>query len=100
MDMAKVKIRVLRKIDTGDIRQEYGEGIGECPALEVGQEFVVEDLAMPHGFCPWAWADIQRDIIHLALNGDFFWMKKKGTMVSCCTDGLRPVIFEIERIED
>ena len=101
MDIAKVKITVLRKLNTGDIRQEYGENVeGECPAFEVGQEFVVEDLAMPNGFCPWAWADIQRDIVHLALNGDIPWIKKKGTMISCCTDGLRPVIFKIERIED
>ena len=42
-------------------------------------------------------ADIQRDVAHLAMGGDFPWMKEKGEMVSCCTDGLRPVIFKLER---
>jgi len=27
-------------------------------------------------------------------------MKEKGVVISCCTDGLRPVIFKLERIED
>jgi len=47
----------------------------------------------------WAWADIQRDVAHLALGGDFSWINKPGSMVSCCTDGLRPVVFKLERAE-
>ena len=98
MEIAKVKIKVLRKVDTGDIRENYGKEVGECPEFKIGDEFVVEGLAIPNGFCSWAWADIQRDIVHLALGGDFPWIKEKGTVVSCCTDGLRPVIFEITRM--
>ena len=26
------------------------------------------------------------------------WMKDQDTMVACCTDGIRPVVFEIKRI--
>jgi len=55
-------------------------------------------MQMPEGFCSWAWADIQRDVIHMGLGGDFPWMKKPGVMISCCTDGLRPVVFKLERI--
>jgi len=55
-------------------------------------------MAMPPDFCSWAWADIQRDVAHLALGGDFPWMKQRGTMITCCTDGLRPVVFRLERI--
>jgi len=98
MAIAKVKIKVLRKVDIGDIRENYGDNVGECTDFKIGDEFIVEGLAIPDGFCPWAWADIQRDIVHLALGGDFPWMKEKGTVVSCCTDGLRPVVFEIKRI--
>jgi len=25
-------------------------------------------------------------------------MKREGTMISCCTDGLRPVLYKLERI--
>jgi hypothetical protein len=54
---------------------------------------------MPAGVCSWAWADVQRDSVHPALDGDVPWMKQRGTTLACCTDGLRPVIFKLERIE-
>ena len=63
----------------------------------MGEEYVSKNMAMPTGFCSWAWADIQRDVAHLAMGGDFPWMREKGMMISCCTDGLRPVIFRLER---
>jgi len=55
-------------------------------------------MAMPPSFCSWAWADIQRDVAHLAIGGDFPWIKQRGIMITCCTDGLRPVVFKLERI--
>ena len=27
------------------------------------------------------------------------WMKDENTMITCCSDGTRPVIFKIERID-
>ncbi len=27
------------------------------------------------------------------------WMKKENEMITCCSDGTRPVIFKIERID-
>ena len=27
------------------------------------------------------------------------WMKDENTMIACCSDGTRPVIFKIERID-
>ncbi|MFA9437964.1 MAG: TIGR04076 family protein, partial [Candidatus Bathyarchaeota archaeon] len=78
---------------------EY-EAMGKCDYFTDGQVIMVDfNLNQPEGFCSWAWADIQRDIAHLALGGDFRWINKPGSMVSCCTDGLRPVVFKLERIE-
>jgi uncharacterized repeat protein (TIGR04076 family) len=68
------------------------------PLFNIGDEFIVENLNMPKGFCSWAWADIQRDITALALGGNFPWIKDEGVMISCCTDGLRPVVFKLERV--
>lgn len=87
-----------------DLIEEYGDdsiaGLGDCPIFQEGKEYMVENLEhVPEGFCSWAWADIHRDVAHLALGGDFFWIKKKGMMISCCSDGLNPVIFKLERIE-
>jgi len=99
----KVKITVLKKTDTKQIfgdNPPMGQSIEACSVFEEGQEFIVgEDGKMPEGFCHWAWNDIYKVITALKFGGDFPWMKEKGTSVSCCTDGLRPVIFEIRRIE-
>jgi len=100
MEISDVKITVLKKLETGAVLKEFGgEGVeAACPSVKLGQEFISKGIAMPAGFCSWAWADIQRDVAHLALGGDFPWIKQKGKMVSCCTDGLRPVLFKLERI--
>ena len=102
--MASVRITVVKKLNTEDM---FGNNppIGsnstpECDKLELGQEFICEEGRCPAGLCSWAFADIQRDITHLRLGGDFYWIKNKGSMVSSCTDGLRPVIFRLERLED
>lgn len=99
MKISKVKITVLKKIDTGEIRKNYGNNVGECDLFKEGDEFVSEGLGMPEKFCAWAWADIQRDVVHLGLDGNYPWMKQTGAVISCCTDGLRPVVFKLERME-
>ena len=102
--MAKVKITVIKKIDR---KEMFGEnppaatdGASQCERLETGQEFIFDGNECPSGFCPWAFADIQRDLIHVLFDGSFPWIKEKGIGISCCTDGLRPVIFKIEKVED
>ncbi len=101
--MPKVKITVVKKVNNKDLfgNQPPLESTGtpECDRLQLGQEFISERGACPSGFCSWAFADIQRDIIHLQFGGNFPWMKKEGTVLSCCTDGARPVIFKLERID-
>jgi len=53
---------------------------------------------MPEGFCTSAWNDIYPSVRVLAFGGNAPWYKEKGVAVECCTDGLRPVIFKLERI--
>ena len=67
--------------------------------MEEGQVFISENGAFPEGFCSWAYADSQRDLSHLRLGGDYPWMQEKGTILACCTDGARPVLFKLERME-
>lgn len=115
--MAKVKITVIKKMNFNEM---FGENLParidpdlltpECHRFEVGQEFMVDLSAdhthpdswenVPEGFCSWAYADIQRDISHILFGGSYPWMAEKSATISCCTDGLRPVIFRIERIEE
>jgi uncharacterized repeat protein (TIGR04076 family) len=100
MSFRNVKITVIKKLETGEIFEEYAGELAKpsCAAVKVGDEYLSKNMAMPEGFCSWAWSDIQRDVVHIALEGDFPWMKEKGTMISCCTDGLRPVLFKLERL--
>jgi uncharacterized repeat protein (TIGR04076 family) len=96
-----VKITVVRKLSNKDLIDKYGENVEpQCGLFKVGEEFIVKNLQMPEGFCSWAWADIQRDVIVLALGGDIPWVKEKGVTFSSCTDGFRPVIFKLERIKE
>ena len=95
-----VRITVLKKLKTGDVFEKYAssEMTPECTAMKEEKVYMSKGMQMPEGFCSWAWADIQRDVIHLSLGGDFPWIREKGTMISCCTDGLRPVVFKLERL--
>jgi uncharacterized repeat protein (TIGR04076 family) len=99
-----LKITVLKKLSPKEI---YGKPIPEvyeefplyCIRHEVGQEFILdEDGQKPSGFCTWAWHDIYPAIQTLRYGGNFTWFKKEGLIYSCCSDGLRPVFFKIERL--
>ena len=95
-----VKISVIKNVQLEDIIKEYGEGVEVvCPKAQVGQEWIVKDSPdKPEGFCSWAWADLHKDIIALLTGGNYPFMKKPGTAIACCTDGMRPVIFKLERV--
>ena len=100
---------------------------GVCPCYNVGDEFIFErdgdkgdfwhmglntlvktngspgmvagGPKMPH--CTEAWDAIAR-YIYTGLQGGSImkgWMKEENTMVTCCSDGTKPVIFKIERID-
>lgn len=103
--MARIRITVVKKLNNrdafGDNPPAVHTGAPECEHLELGQESIVEGIGeCPPGFCAWAFADIQRDISHLLLGGNYPWIKEKGVALMSCTDGARPVIFKLERIED
>ena len=55
---------------------------------------------MPH--CSEAWDAIAR-YIYTGLQGGSImkgWMNQENTMIACCSDGTRPVIFKIERVDE
>lgn len=104
--MAKVKITVIKRTKPEEIFGEVGystpEGkkITECTAFEDGQEFIVEGLNKPDKFCGWAWRDVYKDVSVLSFGGNFTNWAEDGTQHTCCTDGVRPVIFKLERMDD
>ena len=100
--MAKCRITVLKTMLNQEIIDEYVDHdlkLGICSRLQEGQVFEVEHpLSKPEGFCDWAWTDIKRDVTVIAYGGSFPWIRQSGVMITACTDGLRPVIFRLERI--
>ena len=71
---------------------------GPCPYYTAGQEFIVRFNERPEDFfCEWAWNDIHKALMVLMMGGDFSgWMKDGNTSITCCTDGIKPVVFKLE----
>lgn len=103
--MKKVKITVLDTMFIEPLAKEYGvEGLSTCPFHNKGQVFYA-DYAKPDGFCDEAWKAIYQYVFAMAHGapvdkwyyGD--WIKSPDVAIVCCNDGLRPVIFKLEKTE-
>lgn len=101
--MAKVKISVVKTFDIKDVFEVLPKTpenyLSSCYRHKAGDTFISVDGNKPEGFCSWAFADIQRDITLLRFGTDIPGMER-GVLYSACTDGLRPVIFKLERLEE
>ena len=107
----RCRITVLRKECYPDLQKRYlaDPDAGVCPLFEVGQEFLLERNAsrddfwrmMDGRFCSEAWDAISR-YVYAALQGGSImrgWTNDEKMMIACCSDGTRPVIFKIERVD-
>lgn len=125
----KVKLTVIDKKLYPELQEEYcaDPNSGPCSVYNVGDEFIFERSedrddfwhmgldtlvktdadpetvaggpCMPH--CSELWDAISR-YIYTGLQGGSImkgWMKEENVMIACCSDGTRPVIFKIERID-
>lgn len=108
MPLYRVKIKVLKKIDPeivfdGQVptRPDSGKPYRICDAVAEGNEFVVgRDREMPEGFCASAWKSIGGSLSVIQWGGDYYPNLPRGVAVTCCSDGIRPVSFKLERLED
>ena len=106
-----VKITVLKREYYQNLADQYLADLqkGPCARVKEGQTFLVSREnydAFPYetNFCPSAW-DVIKDKVYAALQGGQFywdgWMRgPKKNIVVCCDDGVRPVVFLLERIEE
>lgn len=125
----KVKLTVIDKKLYPELQEKYcaDPDSGMCPCYNVGDEFIFERYgtaddfwhmglntlkqtvkttegiaggkAFPH--CSEAWDAISR-YIYTGLQGGSImrgWMNDERVMIACCSDGTRPVIFKIERMD-
>jgi uncharacterized repeat protein (TIGR04076 family) len=105
--MIKCKITVIKRSFNREIINRYvaderKKTLGQCEVFKVGQEFVTDVFGtIPVGFCPWAWDDIYKELVGFASDGNFgMWYQDPNSIIACCTDGTRPVIFRIEKIKE
>ena len=101
VELHDVKVTVLKRFHPSEVFEKSpvtAHTRDACELLKDGQEFIVEDLRMPEGFCTSAWVSIYSNIRLLSFGGDLPWIKEKGVAINCCIDGLRPVIFKLERM--
>ena len=90
----RCKITVIKKEFKKELYQQYPYGAAcGCGRLEEGEVFLTDNRwDPPTGLCHWAWSDL-RPMIHSVHSGH------DSAFISCCTDGLRPVTFKLERVE-
>lgn len=74
-------------------------GIGTLVSADSQRESTAGGSVFPH--CSEAWDAISR-YIYTALQGGSImrgWMNDERIMIACCSDGTRPVIFKVERLD-
>ncbi len=102
-EQPSLKITVLKRFAPEEVFTKKPIGydtLTRCDRFTDGQEFKVnQSLRMPEGFCSWAWDDLYKVVLTLSAGGEFPWYTEKGAAVGCCSDGLRPVVFRLERTE-
>ncbi len=90
----RCKITVLKRAFYEDLYRQAPYGAASaCGRLKEGQVFITNSRwDPPEGFCHWAWRDLLPLIqsIHAG---------RSVPVIGCCTDGLRPVTFKLERID-
>lgn len=125
----KVKVTVIDKKLFPELQAEYcsDPNSGMCPCYNIGDEFIFERYGINDDFwhmglntlkqtsnvagkvaggtefphCSEAWDAISR-YIYAGLQGGSImrgWMSDERVMIACCSDGTRPVIFKIERLD-
>ena len=82
-EMPGCKITVLKRTINRDLADEYLDDeykeIGLCERFTDGQEVLIKDYsAVPDGFCPWAWADIRKEIMAVAMGADMPGIRHAG----------------------
>lgn len=125
----KVKLTVIDKKLYPELQAQYcaDPNSGACPVYHIGDEFIFEQYGTADDFwhmglntlkqtanaaeqtaggssfphCSEAWDAVSR-YIYTGLQGGSImrgWMNDERIMIACCSDGTRPVIFKIERMD-
>lgn len=101
MQSYPVQITILEKIALPAIHQAYAkENLPlSCAKGEIGQVYISYDAQQPSGFCNGAWEGLARKVAMLAAGQNSPYTRQAGVAIHCCNDGLHPVVYKLERLE-
>ena len=89
VEFHKIKITVLRRFAPSEVLDPSPvtpiDDLDKCELFRDGQEFVVENMKMPEGFCSSAWHSIYCNVRILLFGGDIPWYKEKLYIVILVT---------------
>lgn len=101
--MAQFKITILETTFQKEIAEKYGApGIGPCPIHKKGQVFYTNGIK-PEGLCDEAWHSFEKYVFAMTYGAERFWedwIPEKNISINSCNDGIRPVIFKIEKYKN
>lgn len=83
-----------------DVRDDFWHmGINTLTQTTGDADAVAGGPKLP--FCSEVWDAISRYIYTVLQGGSIMkgWMKRENEMITCCSDEVRPIIFNIERID-
>ena len=99
----QVRITVVRRYLHEDLIDELVDKettIERCPVFADGQEFLFDDWpTMPEGFCDMAWQAIYTGTLLIWFDANLDSITIPNKWQACCPDGLRPVVFTVERVD-
>jgi len=101
--MKSVKIKVLKTNCNKELAKQYGhdDNYTSCPVFKEGQEYYTTGIFgndIPIGFCHMAWQALVMPVNVLIGGGKVLGFD--DVHIACCTDGLRPVIFELSLVNE
>jgi len=101
----RVKVTVLDTLLYEDLQHRYCQNpcSGKCPVYNKGDVFIFyrEDGKDSFWQCGLNTLVSTEGDPKEITGGPIMkgWMKEENTMIACCSDGTRPVIFKIERVD-
>lgn len=101
--IGRCRVTVIRRNCFYDLQSRYLEDpeLGPCQHFHEGQQFTVcsdGNLKAPEGFCPKAWECISAHVagvLDSATDCDCGNAPVDNSVIACCNDGTRPVVFKI-----
>lgn len=103
--LKKVKISVINVTYNEELAVLYApKGYGLCELHAVGQVFYSNGWQKPSGLCDNAWNCMRDYVLAIAqgagyIYGDGGFTNQEGMVIVSCNDGIRPVIFKVERTD-